>query len=293
MSVLSRRPATDPAGLVVVVTGGARGIGRATAQRLAGAGAWVAIGDRDADLAHSTAAELDAGARGRVVAAPLDVTDSGSWAAFLDEVAHLGPVDVLVNNAGVMPLGPALEEPEEVTRAILDVNFGGIVHGTRAVAPGMVARGRGHLVNIASAVGRVPAPGGATYTASKHAVVGYSEALRGELRPHGVDVSMVLPLVVATELASGLGAATGIGHLAPEDVAREIERTIRRPRPERWVPRWTQGLARFTSVLPRALQDGMARTMGSDQILATYDAGARTAYESRVRAATPADSAGA
>ncbi len=286
MSLLARRPTADPAGLVVVVTGGARGIGRATAARLAGAGASVAIGDRDADLARTTADELDAAEPGRVVAAPLDVTDAGSWARFLAEVAHLGPVDVLVNNAGVMPLGPALEEPEDVTRAVLDVNVGGIVHGTRAVAPAMVARGRGHLVNIASAVGRVAAPGGATYTASKHAVVGYSEALRGELRPHGVDVSLVLPLVVGTELAAGLGAARGIDHLTPDDVAREIERTIRRPCPERWVPRWTQGLARLTAVLPRALQDQMARTMRSDRILASYDAEARREYEARVRPRT-------
>ena len=111
----------------------------------------MAIGDRDADLARTVADELGNG----VVAAPLDVTDPASWAAFLEEIAAIGPIDVLVNNAGIMPLGSVLKEPDEVARRIVDVNLHGVIFGTKAVAPGMVERGRGHVVNVASAVGRV------------------------------------------------------------------------------------------------------------------------------------------
>ncbi|NYG54556.1 SDR family oxidoreductase [Nocardioides perillae] len=291
--VPGRRPERDLAGLVVLVTGGARGIGAATAARLSAAGARVAIGDRDADLASETASELDAAARragrgGQVVAAPLDVTDEASWAAFTDAVAHLGPVDVLVNNAGVMPLGPALEEADAVSRTILDVNVLGVVLGTKAVGPAMVARGRGQLVNVASAVGRIAAPGGATYSASKFAVVGYSEALRGELRPHGVDVSLVLPTVVLTELSAGVEAAKGIEPVTADDVAEVVESTIRRPQPELWVPRWTRHLTRTTQALPRPVQDAMARAFGTDHVLADADPAARAAYEARARGSRPA-----
>ena len=94
-----------------------------------------------------------------------------------------------------------LKEPEAVARAIIDVNVHGIINGTKAVAPGMVDRGHGHIVNVASAVGRIAVADGATYSASKFAAVGFSEATRAELKPLGIDVSVVLPTVVQTELA--------------------------------------------------------------------------------------------
>jgi len=284
---------TSLTGRVVLVTGGARGIGRATAARLSRAGARVAIGDLDAALVEQVAAELDgrldgqlrggAASGGGVVGARLDVTDAASWQEFLAAVARIGAPDVLVNNAGVMPLGPAVEEPDDVTSTILDVNVRGVIHGVRAVVPGMVERGHGQVVNVASAVGRVAAPGGATYSASKHAVMGYSEALRGELREAGVAVSTVLPTVVQTELSAGVEAARGVAPVTADDVAAVIESTIRRPRAELWVPRWSQGLSKATSLLPRAAQDAMARALGVDKVLASADATARAAYESRAR----------
>ena len=228
-------------GLSIVVTGGARGIGRATAARFSRQGARVAIGDRDADLARTVADELGNG----VVAAPLDVTDPASWAAFLEEIAAIGPIDVLVNNAGIMPLGSVLKEPDEVARKIVDVNLHGVIFGTKAVAPGMVERGRGHIVNVASAVGRVAVADGATYSASKFAVVGFSEATRAELEPQGVDVSVVLPAIVQTELAAGVPAARGMKPVTADDVAKVIESTVRKPKPELWVPRWAQGMTKF------------------------------------------------
>jgi short-subunit dehydrogenase len=279
MSRGSRSRGRDVAGLVVVVTGGARGIGRATVDRLARAGCRVALGDVDADLAADVAGEHD----GRVVAARLDVTAPESWTAFLDATAALGPVDVLVNNAGIMPLGPLLEEPDAVSRRIVEVNLFGVVHGTKAVVPGMVERGRGHVVNVASAVGRVAVANGATYSASKHAVVGFSEALRGELAPAGVEVSMVMPTVVRTELAAGVAQARGLPDVTPEEVAAVIEDVIRRPRAERWVPGWTQPMAKVTQALPRRVQEAMSRAFAADALLADVDEDARAAYEERAR----------
>jgi len=274
----------DISALTVVVTGGARGIGRATADRFARAGARVAIGDLDGDLAHTVADEL-AQAQGCVaVGGALDVADPESWTAFL---AALGPVDVLVNNAGVMPLGPILDEPVAVQRAMVDVNVHGVINGTKAVGPAMVERGRGHIVNVASAVGRAGAAGGATYSASKFAVVGFSEATRLEFRPHGVDVTVVLPTIVQPELSAGVPSARGVKRVTPEQVAAVIVDAVRKPRPELWVPTWTRGLTRTTGMLPLRVREAIARAMGADRVLLDADPTARKAYEDRARRAAP------
>jgi NAD(P)-dependent dehydrogenase (short-subunit alcohol dehydrogenase family) len=265
----------DLSELRIAVTGGARGIGRATAARLAAGGARVVIGDRDFDVAAATAAELGHG----VSALPLDVTEPASWQAFVEEAGALG---VLVNNAGIMPVGPILDEPDAVTRAVLDVNLMGVVHGTKAVVPGMAERGGGLVVNVASAVGRVAMGGGATYSASKFAVVGFSEATRAELEPLGVEVCLVMPTVVRTELAAGVPQARFVKPVLAEDVAEAIELTIRKPRAERWVPGWVQGMTRLGQLLPRPVQDGIARVFRAD-VLAAADPAARAAYEAKVR----------
>ncbi|MGH3353084.1 MAG: SDR family oxidoreductase [Nocardioides sp.] len=266
-------------GMSVIVTGGARGIGRATVERLARAGATVAVGDLDPDLA----AEATSAFGGRVVAAHLDVTDPASWRGFLDSVAGLGPWDALVNNAGIMPLGSVLEEEDALTRAIFDVNVHGPINGIKAIAPAMVERGRGHIVNVASAVGRVPVPDAATYSASKFAVVGFSEALRMELAPSGVDVSLILPAVVQTELADGVPAAKGMKPVTADDVAAAIESVLITPRPETWVPSWAQTLTKVTQAMPRRFQDFVDRATNASQLLAGVDPAARAAYEERVR----------
>ncbi|MFE7227408.1 SDR family oxidoreductase [Nocardioides sp. NPDC057577] len=263
----------------VIVTGGARGIGRATVERLARAGAKVAVGDLDPDLLEEVTAEFGS----RVVAAHLDVTDPASWRTFLESVADLGPWDVLVNNAGIMPLGSVLKEDDALTRAIFEVNVHGPINGIKAVAPAMVDRGQGHIVNVASAVGRVPVPDAATYSASKFAVVGFSEALRMELAPSGVDVSLILPAVVQTELADGVPAAKGMKPVTAEDVAEAIESVIREPRPEVWVPNWAQSLTKITQAMPRRFQDFIDRATNASQLLAGVDPSARAAYEERVR----------
>ena len=266
-------------GLSIIVTGGARGIGRATVERFARQGASVAVGDLDPELAAEVADTFG----DRVVAARLDVTSPASWQEFLGEVAHLGPWDVLVNNAGIMPLGSVLKEPDSLTRAIFDVNVQGPINGIKAVTPGMVERGRGQIVNVASAVGRLAVPDGATYSASKFAVVGFSEAIRQEFAPLGIDVSLILPTVVQTELAAGVPAAKGMKPVTPDDVAKAIESVVRKPRAEVWVPNWVQGPTKLTQALPRKVQDLLAKTNDAATVLAQADPVARAAYEERAR----------
>ncbi|MCW2762338.1 MAG: family NAD(P)-dependent oxidoreductase [Marmoricola sp.] len=269
----------DIAGLSIVITGAGRGIGEATAALLAGEGATVALGDLDTALVQAVAERIGRGA----VGAHLDVSSSASWTEFLAAVGEVGPIDVLVNNAGIMPLGSVLKEPEAVAKAIIDVNVHGIINGTKAVAPGMVDRRHGHIVNVASAVGRIAVAEGATYSASKFAAVGFSEATRAELKPHGIDVSVVLPTVVQTELAAGVPTARGVKAVTAEDVAEVIATAIRTAAPELWVPRWVQGMTKATGVLPRWLQQRIAGAFGADRVLADRDETQRAAYEARVR----------
>jgi short-subunit dehydrogenase len=274
----------------IVITGAARGIGEATARRLAAAGHRLALGDLDNDLAQRVADDLT---RGRVstgstggagaMAAHLDVTSPDSWREFLAATQELGPIDVLVNNAGIMPLGQILKEPDEVTRKIFDVNVFGIINGTKAVGPGMVDRGRGHIINVASAVGRVPVADGASYAASKFAAVGFSESTRLELKPHGIDVTVILPGIVRTELAAGVPDARGVKSLEPEDVAKVIESAIRRPRPELWVPTWTRSMAKASGILPQRVQEAIGRAFKADRVMSDADPVARAAYEERAR----------
>ena len=269
----------DISGLTVVITGAARGIGEATAELLAEQGATVALGDLDTALVQQVAERIGRGA----VGAHLDVTSAESWRTFLAEVGEVGPIDVLVNNAGIMPLGPVLKESDGVTQAIIDVNVHGVINGTKAVAPGMVERGRGHIVNVASAVGRIAVAHGATYSASKFAAVGFSEATRAELKPHGIDVTVVLPTIVQTELAAGVPTARGVKAVSARDVAEVIVMAIRTGHPELWAPRWVQGLTKATGVLPRWLQQRIAGAFKADRVLADRDESQREAYESRVR----------
>ncbi len=273
----------DTTPLNIVITGAARGIGAATARRLTAAGHRVALGDLDTDLVQGVADEITRGRAGSAVAAHLDVTSPASWREFLAAVEAFGPVDVLVNNAGIMPLGSVLKEPDELTHKIFEVNVHGIINGTKAVGPGMVERGRGHIINVASAVGRIAVADGATYSASKFAAVGFSEATRAELKPHGIDVTVVLPSIVRTELAAGIPDARGVKSVTPEDVAEVIASAIEKPRPELWVPTWARGMTKATGILPRRVQEAIARAFKADRVLADADHAARAAYEARAR----------
>lgn len=258
-------------GLTIAVTGAARGIGAAVARELSRRGHDLLLGDLDADAVRALADSLGPGA----VAGPLDVTDDASYASWLALVPR---VDVLVSNAGVMWVGPFEDEPESVARRQYDVNVLGVVRGTKLVLPQMRARGRGHLVTIASAASYVAPAGEATYAATKHAVHGWSKAVRQELRGSGVEVSLVMPTVVTTELAAGTHSG-GVPPLAPEDVARAVADVVDKPRFEVFVPGRVAVLARLMAVLPQWGRDLLHARLVPDQRRSDRDA--RADYEAR------------
>ncbi len=267
------------AGQVVAITGGGRGIGRATAAALIAHGARVAIGDIDVPLVERTARELDAG----TVGLSLDVTDRASFTAFLDEVENrLGPLDVLINNAGIMPLGPLVEETDPTTERMIDINLRGVILGSKLALARFQRRGRGHLVQIASAAGKMGFPGGATYCATKHAVVGLTEAIRAEVRGTDIGLSLVMPVVVRTELGSGLPETRGLKSVQPEDVAGAIVEALQTGRYEVYVPRSMKGVVRFGALVPRRVAEGAGRMLKGDQVLAHPDHAARAGYEERM-----------
>jgi NAD(P)-dependent dehydrogenase (short-subunit alcohol dehydrogenase family) len=272
------------AGKVVAITGGARGIGRATAAALITQGARVGIGDIDADLAEKTAQELGGGTLGL----PLDVTDRASFDRFLTDVEQrLGPLDVLINNAGIMPIGPFVDETDATAQRLVDINLHGVIYGSKLALERFLPRGRGHLVNIASVAGKAGFPGGATYCATKHAVVGLSEAIRAEVRPTDIDVSIIMPVVVNTELGSGLRKSRGVPVVEPEDVANAIVEALQTGRVDVFVPKSVQGLFRFMYVVPRSVADFISKVLKGDQVLVDPDHLLRSAYENRTGDALP------
>ena len=272
------------AGKVVAITGGARGIGKATAASLVAEGARVAIGDLDQELAERTASELGSD----TIALELDVTNRESFAQFLAQVEErLGPVDVLINNAGIMPLGRFIDEDDATARRMFDINVHGLIYGMKLALPGMVRRGTGHVVNISSAAGKGGFPGGAIYCGTKHAVVGISEAVRAELVDTGVEISVVMPVVVNTELGAGTVESRGVKKVEPEDVAAAIVSALRTPKFDVWVPRETGAINKVMQVLPRRGREAVARFLKADQVLAGADPVARAAYEDRAAHSEP------
>lgn len=266
-------------GQVVAITGGGRGIGRATAATLIAQGARVAIGDIDAPLAERTASELGSG----TVGLPLDVTDEASFTAFLDETeSRLGPLDVLVNNAGIMPVGPFVDETAAAAAKLVDINVMGVIIGAKLALERFRPRGRGHIVQLASIAGKGGYPGGATYCATKHAVVGLTETLRAELRGTGIEVHQVLPIGVNTELYSGVAQARGFRTPEPEHVAAAIVELLQTGRFEQYVPRYVGAIVRMQAVMPRRLVEAITRITHGDRVLLTSDPTARAAYDARM-----------
>ncbi|MFI7066223.1 SDR family oxidoreductase [Kribbella sp. NPDC050124] len=266
-------------GAVVVITGAARGIGLATATAFASAGAIVYTGDLE-----TVAPELPTDLVGRIHGPwPLDVTSRESYLSFVDTViADSGRIDILVNNAGVMPLGRFLDEPDDLSRTILDVNVWGLIHGMRLVLPDMIARGNGHVVNIASMAGKIPFPGMAVYNASKYAAVGLTAAVRRELHGTGVTASAVLPSAVRTSLSSGVRLGGVMPTVDPSDVASAVLRTCRTRQAEISVPRWLRpGWKALDGLTPTSLVALGMRLLGDDRGLHA-DPAARSAYAARV-----------
>jgi NADP-dependent 3-hydroxy acid dehydrogenase YdfG len=266
-------------GRAIAITGAARGIGLATATALVRKGARVAIGDLDLELAEQAAEKLGGGA----VAFDLDVTDRDSFTAFVDAAEKaIGPLDVLVNNAGIMPAGPFLEESDDTAMRQMDINVHGVILGMKIVLPRMVERNRGHVVNIASQAGKGGFPGIATYCGTKHAVVGISEAVRGELSETPIEFSVVMPAFVNTELISGAEQPRGVKVAEPEDVANAIIEALEKPKFDIHVPKVTGRIGWVMSLLPRSGREAVARALKADQVLTHINPAQRAAYEERI-----------
>jgi NAD(P)-dependent dehydrogenase (short-subunit alcohol dehydrogenase family) len=271
-------------GRVAVVTGGGRGIGLAIARALAREGARVAIGDVDVTAAERAAAELGGGA----VALPLDVTDRPGYTAFLDAVEErLGPLEILVNNAGIMPVTALADEDDASITRQLEINLHGVIHGTREAMRRMVPRRTGHILNIGSVAGKAGFPHLATYSATKHGVIGLSEAARAELRGTGVEISVVMPVLVRTELTAGI-AGTRVRTITPEEVAEAVIATLKVPAFDVFVPRSVGALVKVAALLPRRAREALSRALRSDQMMVQADRAARRAYEARAAASAPA-----
>ncbi|HEY9724545.1 MAG TPA: SDR family NAD(P)-dependent oxidoreductase [Oscillatoriaceae cyanobacterium] len=253
---------------LALVTGAGSGIGRATSLAFAAAGARVLAVDIDLDAARRTAEE----AGGAAIAMTADVGDARAMETLAERViSDYGPLDLLVNNAGVGAAGPFLETTVEDWQRVLDVNLWGVIHGCRLFAPAMVARGRGHIVNVASAAAWVPLRDMAAYCTSKAAVLMLGDCLRPELAPHGVFVTSICPGIVATNItrsarfvgtdAAGEAALRdtasqwyGRRNFPPERVAEAIVQAVHdRAETVAVTPeaQFVHGLARFA---PMALQ---------------------------------------
>jgi len=220
------------AGRVAFVTGAGRGMGRAIAHRLGAEGARLAVTDIDKDAAAAVAVELG----GDAYPAFVDVTDAGSVGAAVEEVtARLGPIDVLVNNAGWDRMAPFLETDEELWDRLIAINLKGVLHTCRAIGPQMVERRSGRIVNVSSDAGRVGSTGEAVYSATKGGIIAFSKTLARELARHSVTVNVVCPGPTDTpllaemvgegndRLISSLQRAIPLGRLGrPEDIAAAV-----------------------------------------------------------------------
>lgn len=268
-------------GRVVAITGAARGIGLATAKHLVGAGARVAIGDVDEQAAQAAATQLGSAAVGHVV----DVRDEAAFREFLDAaVSEFGALDVLVNNAGIMPVGPFLDESADEARRMFDVNVHGVLIGMKLAVPLIAHRPGARIVNIASYAGKLAVPGEVSYAGSKAAVIAISAGARWELEPKGIGVTAVMPTFTNTELIAGTAPVKTIVPIEPDDVALAILDAIKTGRDEVYVPKSLKPVGAAFNVLPRRLRQRLYHRMGLDQAFIQVDRNQRKAYSDRIDA---------
>lgn len=265
----------DLDGAVVCVTGGARGIGRATAVELLRRGARVWIGDIDADEAERTAREI--GAR----SAHLDVTQVASMEAFHAAACSDGPVAMLVNNAGIQVMGAFVDQNVELLHREVAVNLVGVINGMHTFLPGMLQQDRGHIVNVASMAAKVTTPGIAVYCATKYAVAAMSRAVRAEIADTAVTLSTVMPTAVHTELTAGV-AMELLPTRQPEQIATAIADSAGRPRREITVPRWLAPIGAVEETLPEPVLQQLKRLATLRRPPGDFDEDARRDYLDRI-----------
>ena len=245
-------------GSVCVVTGASAGIGEATAWSMARAGARVVLAARRVDRLDRLATEI-ARRGGEAVPVRCDVTSVEDLEALRDRTLdRFGRCDVLVNNAGIPGGGPFAEAPLDRVERVIDTNLLSVVRGTHVFLPGMLNRGSGHVVNVASLAGRFAMAGSSVYSATKHAVVAFSEALHWEVEGRGVFVTSVNPGLVRTEGFPQTGYRRGV--MEPIEVGRLIEDVVcRGVAPEVSIPRWLSSLQAFRVLTPPLYRAAMRR----------------------------------
>lgn len=260
---------------VVCVTGGGRGIGAATARAMAERGARVVIGDIDLEHAQKVADDIGQSA----LALKLDVADPASFIAFLAAAREVGPIDVMINNAGIQRTGAFAEQSLGTQHREIAINLGGVITGMRLVLPDMLSRNRGHIVNVASMAGKMSVPGAAVYTASKFGVTSLSRAVRSEIADSRVTITTILPAAVSTELTAGLDIR-GVPTVSPEQVAREIVASCRHGRAEVTLPQWLAPVGAVEHALPERIGEKVKRLVGAQQRISAVNETTR-AYQER------------
>ncbi len=263
---------------VVVITGAGSGIGRALALDCAARGSLLALSDVDeAGLAETVDLAKNVGAR-ELHATRLDVSDRTAFAAYASEVAdHFGRVNVVVNNAGVALTGDVEELTYDDMDWIVDINFWGVVHGTKEFLPHLIASGDGHLVNISSLFGLISIPGQSMYNATKYAVRGFSEALREEMlvTGHPVGVTVVHPGGIKTAIARNARASESVDQgataalfdkklakMTPERAAQVIVRAVLKDQARCLVGLDAHALHHFAKLTGSRYQDVVAKASG-------------------------------
>jgi short-subunit dehydrogenase len=268
---------------LALVTGAGRGIGLAISEALLAEGCRVVMTDIDVEALESSAKGLDPTGE-RVMVLPLDVTDGQAFHRVIETVqSQWGPVDLLVNNAGIMVLGQVLEVPLSLDERQIDINIRGVLNGQRAVLPSMLRRGRGHVVNIASAAGQVGIPYAAVYSATKFAVVGLTEAVAYETRDTGVFFTAVCPSLVETELLSGADRPRWPPAAQPQDVAQAVVRAVKKRKELVFVPRLARLTAILPAVLPRRVARRIAEFLNMGEMFHDVDMDQRAAYRGRMK----------
>lgn len=256
-----------------LITGGARGIGLAIARRLAAEGAEVLLLDFD-DVALQQAADRISSDGGRARTYLADITDMEGILALRDRIhAAGGPIDILVNNAGVVHGGAFLDVPLERHIHTYRVNTLGLVAMTHAFLPDLIARSKGHLVNVSSASGFIGLPYGSTYASSKWSVIGFSESIRLEMAMlgHGhVGVTTVCPSYVSTGLFEGAKPPRSTRFVTPEKLADLTVAAIKRNRPFVLTPWMVKLTPLMKGVLPRRLFDSVMGLLGARQGMQTW-----------------------